>query len=172
MRSSLSANLLFLFLTCSEQVAGSLGDGSQQVLIAPQEGATESGNVAAAASAQFHHEHAVDDEILAALKAYPDPVDALISLQPEMAAQLDESRLIHVFGEDNPRWMKEGDKLRLRQDGKKFMDITDHQELYADTDGAGAWSGKASTHFQSQKTSWLLKRVVSSDMVIIQTSPN
>ncbi|KAL1866864.1 hypothetical protein Daus18300_006567 [Diaporthe australafricana] len=143
MRSALSANLLFLLLTCSEQVVGSLRDGSQQVLISHPEEATESGNVAAAASAQFYHEHAVDDEILAALEAYPDPVDALISLQPEMAAQLDESRLIHVLGEDKPRWMKEGDKLRLRQNGKKFMDITDHQELYADTNGVGAWSGKA-----------------------------
>ncbi|KAI3399146.1 hypothetical protein diail_7725 [Diaporthe ilicicola] len=142
MRSSLSAKVVLLLLTCSEQVAGSLRDGSQQVVIAPPEEATKGDNdVAAAAPFEFNHEHAVDEEILAALKAYSDPVDAMISLQPEMAAQLEESRLIHVLGEDKPRWMKEGDKLRLRQNGKKFMDITDHQELYAD--GVGAWSGKA-----------------------------
>lgn len=109
-------------------------------MIAPQESVDD----AAASSSDFRLEHVVDDEtILAALAAYPDPVDAMISLQPEMAAQLAESRLIHVFGEDKPRWMKEGDKLRLRQNRKKFMDITDHQEHYAD--GIIAWEGKAST---------------------------
>ena len=28
--------------------------------------------------------------------------------------------------------MTEGDKLRLRQRGKKFMDITEHQDFYAE----------------------------------------
>ncbi|KKY32732.1 putative peptidase family m28 [Diaporthe ampelina] len=137
MRSSLPAKLTLLLLACSEQVAGSLRDGSQQVVIAPPENI----NDATASPSDFYREHVVDDTIRAALAAYPDPVDAMISLQPEMAAPLAESRLIHVLSEDKPRWMKEGDKLRLRQDGKKFMDITDHQELYAD--GVGAWSGKA-----------------------------
>jgi leucyl aminopeptidase len=27
--------------------------------------------------------------------------------------------------------MTEGDKLRLRRQGKKFVDITDHEEFYA-----------------------------------------
>lgn len=141
MRSSLPAKLTLLLLACSEQViASSLQDGSQQVVLAPQ---ADTNEAAAAAPSDFHPEHVVDDSILAALAANPDPVDALISLRPEMAAQLAESRLIHVLGEDKPRWMKEGDKLRLRQNRKKFMDITDHQDLYAD--GVGAWSGKAST---------------------------
>lgn len=140
MRSSLPAKLTLLLLACSEQVAASLRDGSQQVVLAPQADINEA---AAAGPSDSHPEHVVDDSILAALAANPDPVDALISLRPEMAAQLAESRLIHVLGEDKPRWMKEGDKLRLRQNKKKFMDITDHQELYAD--GVSAWSGKAST---------------------------
>lgn len=141
MRSSLPAKLTLLLLACSEQViASSLQDGSQQVVLAPQADTNEA--AAAAAPSDFHPEHVVDDTILAALAANPDPVDALISLRPEMAAQLAESRLIHVLGEEKPRWMKEGDKLRLRQNRKKFMDITDHQELYAE--GIGAWSGKAS----------------------------
>lgn len=141
MRSSLPAKLTLLLLACSEQViASSLQDGSQQVVLAPQ---ADTNEAAAAATSDFNPEHVVDDTILAALAANPDPVDALISLRPEMAAQLAESRLIHVLGEDKPRWMKEGDKLRLRQNRKKFMDITDHQDLYAD--GVGAWSGKAST---------------------------
>lgn len=140
MRSSLPTKLTLLLLACSEQVAGSLRDGSQQVMIAPPENI----NDAPVSSSDFGREHAVDDSILAALAAYPDPVDAMISLQPEMAAQLAESRLIHVLGEDKPRWMKEGDKLRLRQNRKKFMDITDYQEHYAD--GIVSWEGKASTH--------------------------
>lgn len=141
MRSSLPAKLTLLLLACSEQVAGTLRDGSQQVMIGPAENIHD----AATASSDSHQQNVADDTILAALAAYPDPVDAMISLQPEMAAQLAESRLIHVFGEDKPRWMKEGDKLRLRQNRKKFMDITDHQELYAD--GIIAWEGKASAHY-------------------------
>lgn len=141
MRCSLAAKLTLLLLACSEQVAASLRDGSQQVVIGPSENI----NDAATASSDSYHKNVGDDTILAALAAYPDPVDAMISLRPDMAAQLAESRLIHVFGEDKPRWMKEGDKLRLRQNRKKFMDITDHQELYAD--GVNAWEGKASTHY-------------------------
>lgn len=87
-------------------------------------------------------EHVVDDSILAALKVHADPVDALLSLQPELAAQLAERRLIHVFGEAEAVWMTEGDKLRLRRQGKKFRDITDHQELYKDS--VNTQAGKAS----------------------------
>ncbi|KAK7739780.1 hypothetical protein SLS53_005750 [Cytospora paraplurivora] len=85
--------------------------------------------------------HAVDDAILAALNTYPDPVDALIALQPESAAELSQPRLIHVFGESEPIWRTEADKLRLRQKGKKFMDITDHQDLYSEP--FSSWAGKA-----------------------------
>ncbi|KAL1744154.1 Zn-dependent exopeptidase [Schizophyllum fasciatum] len=42
---------------------------------------------------------------------------------------LDEERLVHVFGEDEPRRMTEGDKLRLKQQGREFMDITEHPNL-------------------------------------------
>ncbi|KAL1686675.1 Zn-dependent exopeptidase [Schizophyllum commune] len=44
---------------------------------------------------------------------------------------LDEQRLVHVFGEDEPRRMTEGDKLRLKQQGLEFMDITEHPTLGA-----------------------------------------
>jgi leucyl aminopeptidase len=47
-----------------------------------------------------------------------------------MAAQLAQPRLLHVFGEPAAKWMTEGDKLRLKRQGKKFADITDHQEFY------------------------------------------
>ncbi|KAI0975639.1 peptidase family M28 [Xylaria arbuscula] len=82
--------------------------------------------------------HVVDDAILAALDAHPDPVDALVSLRPELADNLAEPRLLHVFGDDKPQWMTEGDKLRLRRQGRKFKDITDYQD-----DVDVSWAGKA-----------------------------
>ena len=75
--------------------------------------------------------HTVDEAILAALRTYPDPIDALLSLEPERAASLAERRLLHVFGQEKPEWLTEGDKLRLRRAGKKFMDITDHEDFYS-----------------------------------------
>ena len=75
--------------------------------------------------------HEVDPAILAALKQHLDPVDAFVSLYPEAADELAESRLLHVYGEEKPRWLTEGDKLRLKRKGKKFIDITDHHEFYA-----------------------------------------
>ncbi|TGJ79443.1 hypothetical protein E0Z10_g9319 [Xylaria hypoxylon] len=83
--------------------------------------------------------HVVYDAILAALDAHSDPVDALVSLRPELADELAEPRLLHVFGQDTPRWRTEGDKLRLRRKGHKFKDITDYQD---DVDDA-SWAGRA-----------------------------
>ena len=78
-------------------------------------------------------EHAVDDAILAALEAHSDPVAALVSLKPESELFLAQPRLLRVLGDDSePQWMTEGDKLRLRRQGKKFIDITDHEEFYAE----------------------------------------
>lgn len=77
-------------------------------------------------SAQLSEAYQVDPEIHAAVAAYPDPVDALIALRPELATQLSERRLIKVFGEDVME-MTEGDKLRLRRAGKKFIDLTQSQ---------------------------------------------
>ncbi|GKT41173.1 leucine aminopeptidase 1 [Colletotrichum spaethianum] len=128
MRYSLSTKLLLL-LGSSQLVLGSLSD---QVVIAPsvKDGGVVPGTV-----------WAVDSSVRTALEKHSDPVDALVSLQPEMAAKMSEARLIHVFGEKKAEWMTEGDKLRLRRKGKKFRDITDFQELY--TDSVDAKSGKA-----------------------------
>jgi leucyl aminopeptidase len=90
-------------------------------------------------------EHAVDNAVLAALKTHSDPVAALLSLQPESAAELAQPRLLHVIGEQAPEWMTEGDKLRLRRQGKKFLDITDHEEFYAQQ--LDTLAGKASMSF-------------------------
>ncbi|KAI3318806.1 peptidase family M28 [Xylariaceae sp. AK1471] len=84
--------------------------------------------------------HTVDDAIIAALDAHPDPVDALVSLRPELVDELAEPRLLHVFGDNQtPRWMTEGDKLRLRRKGRKFKDITDYQQQDVDA----LWAGQA-----------------------------
>lgn len=78
-----------------------------------------------------HGKYVVDKAVSAALDAYSDPVAALVSLQPELEDKLAEPRLLHVFGQEKPVWTTEGDKIRLRRLAKKFMDITDHEEFYA-----------------------------------------
>lgn len=69
-------------------------------------------------------EHTVDPEILRALETYDDPVDALLAARPALASQMAESRLLEVDGAAAV-WMTEGDKLRLRKDGKGFVDFTE-----------------------------------------------
>jgi leucyl aminopeptidase len=80
--------------------------------------------------------------ITSALKKYSDPVDALVALQPGSATELAEPRLLHVFGEQKPQWMTEGDKLRLRRRGRKFMDITKNENFYGQQADA-SMAGKA-----------------------------
>jgi leucyl aminopeptidase len=87
--------------------------------------------------------HQVDPDILDALKKHSDPVDALVSLHPEMAGQLALPRLLRVSGESTAKWMTEGDKLRLKRQGKKFVDITDHEDFYKQN--VNAMSGEART---------------------------
>lgn len=133
---------LLLLLSFSERVFSAPNQGAQIVITPPTSNDNDHTKAASSSYADAHADHVVEDSILAALSAHSDPVDALISLQPELAAELAERRLIHVFGEPEPVWMTEGDKLHLRRDRKKFMDITDHQELYAEP--INTWSGKAS----------------------------
>lgn len=87
-------------------------------------------------------EHVVEEAILTALKTHSDPVAALLYLRPELSADLAQPRLLHVIGDQKPEWMTEGDKLCLRKRGKKFVDITDHENFYAQQ--AEVLSGKAS----------------------------
>ncbi|KII92043.1 hypothetical protein PLICRDRAFT_103137 [Plicaturopsis crispa FD-325 SS-3] len=54
---------------------------------------------------------------------HDDPVEVMKLLEPANAAELDEPRLLQVFGKD-AEWMTEGDKLRLRKNGLAFMDLT------------------------------------------------
>lgn len=84
------------------------------------------------------HEH-----LLQTIKAHPDPVDAYLALQPEAAAQLAEPRLLHVIGEQTPQWLTVGDKMRLRRKGKKFMDVTNYQDVY-EQQQVDALAGRAS----------------------------
>lgn len=142
MWSSLSAQLLLLLSLSDRVVSFPRHDGSQQIILSPP--TDDDASYAQAGDLSTEPMHVVDDSILAALEAYPDPVDALISLQPESAAELFQPRLIHVFGEPEPKWRQEADKLRLRREGKKFMDITDHQDLYSEP--MTSWAGEASTY--------------------------
>lgn len=75
------------------------------------------------------HHHQVDPAVLAALQNHPDPVDAFVSLHPELTDELAQPRLLHIFDEGTTKWLTEGDKLRLKRKGKKFADITDHDEF-------------------------------------------
>jgi hypothetical protein len=78
-----------------------------------------------------------------------DVVGLLKELDPSIAEELDEPRFIWVFdgskdengdeeqgvGRAGGRWMTEGDKVVLRRQGKKFVDLTGRE---------GRWSGDKS----------------------------
>ncbi|KAH8645776.1 peptidase [Xylariales sp. PMI_506] len=98
-------------------------------------------DVADAAQFQPDHPHDVDT-ILSVLETHDDPVAALAALDPAAAAGLAEPRLLHVMGELEPEWMTEGDKMRLRRAGKKFMDVTDHHDYYNEQASAMAGTAK------------------------------
>ena len=93
-----------------------------------------------------------NEAIIAALQAYDDPVEALIALRPDAAAEMAQPRLLHLMGQKEPEWLTEGDKLRLRKKGKKFMDITDHSDFY-DQQTETLVSGKASKQKSQTATS-------------------
>ena len=71
--------------------------------------------------------NAIIEQLLA---TYDDPVHVMRLLDPENVSELDSPRLLQVFGTEAV-WMTEGDKLRLRQKGLGFIDLTNHQDLYA-----------------------------------------
>lgn len=100
-----------------------------------------SGDAQRVLGSQTPSKHVVDPAILAALEAHKDPVDAWIALHPEVSETLSQPRLLHVSGDKDAQWLTEGDKLRLRRKGRKFVDITDHHEFYAQQ--VGTMAGKA-----------------------------
>ena len=73
--------------------------------------------------------HEVDANILEVLEVHDDPVKALLALQPELEEELAEPRLLQIFGETHLQWKTEGDKLRLRRMGKRFIDLTGQEDL-------------------------------------------
>ncbi|OHE97708.1 peptidase family M28 [Colletotrichum orchidophilum] len=137
MRYSLSAKLLLL-LGSSQLVLSSSPD--DQRVLSPAAELTRDDATANWGKAPVL-EMKSKDAIAVALQKHADPVDALVSLQPELADTMAQPRLIHVSGEKMAEWMTEGDKLRLRRKGRKFRDITDYQELYADH--VNGFAGKA-----------------------------
>ena len=89
--------------------------------------------------------HVVPDTVVEALAAHPDdPVAALLYAQPERAAELAEPRLLEVSGSESAVWMTEGDKLRLRQEGTFFLDVTDREELQRKDGAIGVTAGNPS----------------------------
>lgn len=93
--------------------------------------------------------HEVDPAILAALKQHADPVDALVSLHPEMATKMAEKRLLRIAGDAEPRWMTEGDKMRLRRKRTKFTDVTDFQDFHVQAASETAKPRKSLILYQS-----------------------
>ncbi|KAG7562264.1 hypothetical protein FFLO_02252 [Filobasidium floriforme] len=97
------------------------------------------------------HPRLLDPALIQALTAPDadigfDVVGLLKELDPSIAEELDEPRFIWVFdgSEDQDgngvegeggRWMTEGDKVVLRRQGKKFVDLTGRE---------GRWSGDKS----------------------------
>ncbi|KAH8172477.1 peptidase family m28 domain-containing protein [Sarocladium implicatum] len=63
------------------------------------------------------------------LKIHDDPVDAYLAIHPEAVDELRQPRLMRVAGAE-AEWLTEGDKMRLRRKGLKFIDITDHTDFY------------------------------------------
>jgi leucyl aminopeptidase len=91
-------------------------------------------------SSTLSDKHQPHPSILSALSIHSDPVDALLSLRPELIDHLNSERLIQVFdgtSDPNPVWLTEGDKLRLRREGKGFMDVTQNWELYQNVKQSG-----------------------------------
>jgi hypothetical protein len=106
------------------------------------------------------HPRLLDPALIKALTAPDaeiefDVVGLLKELDPSIAEELDEPRFIWVFGgetdedvngdgdregergvgSEGGRWMTEGDKVVLRRQGKKFVDLTGRE---------GRWSGDKS----------------------------
>ena len=135
--SALPRKLLLLALAGSHIATSAAQQQQQQAVLGAHEGGDGDD-----AGAYAEHDVVIDAAaVTAALEAYTDPVDAFVALRPDAARTLAEPRLLHVRGEERPRWMTEGDKLRLRRRHQKFMDITDHHGFYADQ--VDALSGQA-----------------------------
>jgi bacterial leucyl aminopeptidase len=58
------------------------------------------------------------------LALHDDPVDVMIAMNPASAETLGEPRLLDLLNAQAPRWLTEGDKLRLKRKGLDFIDLT------------------------------------------------
>ena len=90
-------------------------------------------------------QHIAHPAILESIDRYPDPVDALVNLEPALAGFLAAERLIHVAGADSAVWMTEGDKLRLKRENTFFVDITDRPDATLASGTALAGKARKST---------------------------
>ncbi|RSH93484.1 hypothetical protein EHS25_007840 [Saitozyma podzolica] len=73
------------------------------------------------------------ERIQAILAQQTDPVEAMLLIDPSMAKELAEPRLLQLFnGKDaggEPKWMTEGDKMGLRRQGIDWIDLTGRDSL-------------------------------------------
>jgi hypothetical protein len=73
------------------------------------------------------------ERIQAILAQQTDPVEAMLLIDPSMAKELAEQRLLQLFnGKDaggEPKWMTEGDKMGLRRQGIDWIDLTGRDSL-------------------------------------------
>jgi len=137
MRFLFSTTLLSLLLTFSPLAQ------TKPLLIQSQ------GTQTLLSSNQHHEPH---PSILSALSTFTDPVDALIALRPGLESYLSSDRLLQIFDgtpDPEPIWGTEGDKLRLRREGKGFMDVTENWELYQSIKNSDGLAGQARTFILS-----------------------
>jgi leucyl aminopeptidase len=104
---------------------------------------------------QSQHEHAVSSDILQALEIHADPVEAFLYLHPEASDELAQPRLLYVADAHEPQWMTEGDKMRLRRQGKKFTDITDHEDFIRDQQVSAEESKARTSAFGNEDESFV-----------------
>ncbi|KAM0812139.1 putative Peptide hydrolase [Seiridium cardinale] len=123
---------LLLLLGTADLAVSSQGSDAQVVFAASTDTPKAANHDYSTKEAQEH--------LLRVANAHTDPVDAYLALRPEAAAELAEPRLLQVLGEE-PEWMTVGDKMRLRRKGKKFMDVTEYQDMYDEQ--LAALAGKA-----------------------------
>lgn len=64
------------------------------------------------------------DALPPALASIADPVDATLSVLPNMAAELAQLVYLLLSNESVPRWMVEGDKMRLRREDMDWIDLS------------------------------------------------
>ena len=130
-----------------------------QIVFAPVPEVTDIPEAQQTPVSNVYRDHHIDEAIIAAVKEHADPVAAILSLDADLEAVLGQPRLLHVLGELQPTWMTEGDKLRLRRKGRKFVDITAHEEFYAQQAQEASYAHPSRSDLRNTRASSLTPRI-------------